>query len=49
MLCGVHHRSDIIAGQVLGSLVAIQLMQNMEFQKMMQAAKQELRRAGLAQ
>jgi acid phosphatase (class A) len=49
MLCGVHHRSDIIAGQVLGSLVAIQLMQNMEFQKMMQAAKQGLLRAGLAQ
>lgn len=49
MVCGVHHRSDIIAGQVLGSLVAMQLLQNSEFQKMMQAAKQELRASGLAQ
>lgn len=49
LLCGVHHRSDIIAGQVLGSLVAVQLMQNPEFQKMMQAAREELRSAGLTQ
>lgn len=49
LLCGVHHRSDIIAGQVLGTLVAVELMQNNTFQNMLQAAKQELRNAGLTQ
>lgn len=49
LICGVHHRSDIIAGQVLGTIVAVQLMQNGDFQKMMQASKQELRDAGLTQ
>ena len=48
LICGAHHRSDVIAGQVLGSLVAVQLMQNDEFQKMLQAAKHELRIAGLS-
>lgn len=49
LVCGVHHRSDIIAGQVLGSLVAVQLLQNGEFQKMMQASREELRGVGLTQ
>jgi acid phosphatase (class A) len=49
LVCGVHHRSDIIAGQVLGSLVAVQLLQNSDFQKMLQASKVELRAAGLTQ
>lgn len=47
LICGLHHRSDIIAGQVLGTLVAVQLLQNNEFQKMMRAANQELINAGL--
>lgn len=47
LMCGLHHRSDIIAGQVLGTLVAVQLLQNNEFQKMLRAAKQELINAGL--
>ncbi len=45
--CGVHHRSDIVAGQVLGTLVATQLLQSAEFQKMFAASRQELLAAGL--
>lgn len=47
LICGLHHRSDISAGQVLGTLVAVQLLQNHEFQKMLLLAKQELINAGL--
>lgn len=47
LICGVHHRSDIIAGQVLGTLIAVQLMQNDGFQKMMQSSRKELQKAGL--
>jgi acid phosphatase (class A) len=47
MRCGVHHRSDTVAGQVLGTLVAVQLMQNAEFQTMFEASRQELLAAGL--
>lgn len=47
MRCGVHHRSDTVAGQVLGTLVAVQLLQNAEFQQMFSASRQELLAAGL--
>jgi acid phosphatase (class A) len=47
MRCGVHHRSDTVAGQVLGTLVATELLQNAEFQKMFAASRQELQAAGL--
>ncbi|SNX28713.1 acid phosphatase (class A) [Polynucleobacter meluiroseus] len=49
LICGVHHLSDINAGQVLGSIVATLLLQNADFQKMLQASKQELSGAGLTQ
>lgn len=47
LICGVHHRSDIVAGQVLGTLVAVELLKNHEFQTMLRAAKKELFDAGL--
>lgn len=47
LICGLHHRSDIIAGQVLGTLIAVELLKNDEFQTMMRAAKQELIKSGL--
>ncbi len=49
LICGLHYRSDIIAGQVLGSLIAVQLGQNDKFQDMLKDAKEELRRSGLTQ
>jgi len=45
--CGVHHRSDIVAGQVLGTLVAVELLQNSTFQTMLAASREELRAAGI--
>jgi acid phosphatase (class A) len=47
MICGVHHLSDIVAGQVLGTIVAIELMKNEVFRQQMNAAKSELKAAGL--
>lgn len=47
IVCGVHYRSDIVGGQVLGTLVALQLLQNAEFRQQMDAAKAELRAEGL--
>lgn len=45
--CGAHHRSDIVAGQVLGTIVAIELLKNPTFQKMLADSQRELRMAGL--
>lgn len=45
--CGAHHRSDTVAGQVLGTVVAVQLLQNPVFAKQVQAARAELNAAGL--
>ena len=42
LLCGVHYRSDIIAGQVLGSVVAEELLANPTFKSDFEAAKAEL-------
>jgi acid phosphatase (class A) len=49
VICGMHFRSDIIAGQQFGTIMAIRLMQNQQFQSDMAAAKTELLNAGLFQ
>jgi acid phosphatase (class A) len=43
LVCGMHFRSDIAAGQDLGTIVAICLMQNPRFASEMEAARAELR------
>jgi acid phosphatase (class A) len=48
MVCGFHFRSDIVAGQQLGTILAIRLMQNPQFQSDMAAARTELQAAHLA-
>jgi acid phosphatase (class A) len=47
MVCGVHYRSDVVAGQVVGTAVALALLQNPQFQAEMAAAKAELVAASL--
>lgn len=47
MICGVHYRSDVVAGQVIGTAVALAMLQNPQFQTEMAAAKEELIAAGL--
>jgi len=47
--CGAHFPSDVAGGQVLGTLVALELLKNQEFKKLMLAAKEELASAGLTQ
>jgi acid phosphatase (class A) len=42
LICGVHYRSDIAAGQVLGSVVAEELLANPTFKSDFEAAKAEL-------
>ena len=48
LVCGFHFRSDIVAGQQFGTIMAIRLMQNPQFQADMAAAKTELQAAHLA-
>jgi acid phosphatase (class A) len=48
LVCGMHFRSDIVAGQQFGTILAIRLMQNPQFQSDMAAAKAELQAAHLA-
>ena len=48
LICGFHFRSDIVAGQEYGTLMAFGLMQNPQFQREMAAAQSELHLAGLA-
>ncbi len=48
LVCGFHFRSDIVAGQQFGTIMAIRLMQNPQFQADMEAARTELRAAHLA-
>jgi acid phosphatase (class A) len=45
LVCGVHFRSDIVAGQEFGTILALRLMQNPQFQAQMDAARAELRAA----
>ena len=48
IICGMHFRSDTIAGQQFGTIMAIRLMQNPQFQADMAAARAELVAAHLA-
>ena len=48
LVCGFHFRSDIVAGQEYGTIIALRLMQNPKFQSEMTAAQGELHAAGLA-
>ncbi|HKD48514.1 MAG TPA: phosphatase PAP2 family protein [Rhizomicrobium sp.] len=43
LVCGFHFRSDIVAGQELGAIVAVKLMQDPGFAREMEAARAELR------
>jgi acid phosphatase (class A) len=43
LVCGVHYRSDIVAGQQFGTILALKLMQNPVFRAQMDLAKAELR------
>lgn len=43
LVCGVHFRSDIVAGQVLGTAVALQLLADKDFRAEFDAAAAELR------
>ena len=45
--CGAHFPSDVVAGQVLGTLVAIELIKNEEFKSLLKASKEELVNASL--
>jgi len=45
LVCGVHFRSDIVAGQQFGTVVALRLMQKPGFKAEMEAARMELRAA----
>lgn len=45
LVCGVHYRSDIIAGQVLGTLLAEELLANAKFKSDFEAAKAEIESA----
>jgi hypothetical protein len=42
LVCGVHFRSDIAAGQQFGTVLALRLMQNPQFQSQMALARAEL-------
>ncbi len=46
LICGVHYRSDIVAGQQFGTVLALRLMENAAFQAQMAKAEAELRAAG---
>jgi acid phosphatase (class A) len=43
LICGVHYRSDIVAGQQFGTLLALRLMEKPAFQQQMAAAQAELK------
>jgi acid phosphatase (class A) len=43
LVCGMHFRSDIMAGQDFGTIVAVRLMQDPRFAGEMDAARAELR------
>ena len=45
LVCGVHYRSDIVAGQQFGTILAMRLMENSTFQAQMEKARAELRSA----
>ncbi|HWY63336.1 MAG TPA: phosphatase PAP2 family protein [Rhizomicrobium sp.] len=47
LVCGFHFRSDIVAGQQFGTIMAIRLMQTPKFEADMKAARTELSAAHL--
>jgi acid phosphatase (class A) len=47
LVCGMHFRADIVAGQVLGTTVGVELLHNPSFQADREAAAVELRAAHL--
>jgi acid phosphatase (class A) len=47
MVCGMHYRADIVAGQTLGVAVAAQMLNDPRFQADLAAAREELKAAGL--
>jgi acid phosphatase (class A) len=47
LVCGVHFRSDIVAGQALGSAVGTELLHDPAMQADLTAARAELRAHGL--
>lgn len=48
LVCGVHFRSDIVAGEALGTLVGSELLENAAFKPEYDAAAAELRTAHIA-
>jgi len=49
IVCGMHYRRDIVAGQVIGTTVAVALLRDPAFKPEFDAAEQELKAAHLAQ
>jgi acid phosphatase (class A) len=47
LVCGVHFRSDTVASQVLGTYIGKELLENAAFHKEVEAARAELKAAGL--
>lgn len=45
LVCGVHYRSDIVAGQQFGTILALRLMENSVFRAQMEKARAELQAA----
>ncbi|HUE63895.1 MAG TPA: phosphatase PAP2 family protein [Rhizomicrobium sp.] len=43
LVCGVHYRSDIVAGQQFGTILGLRLMQKPAFQAQLAAAQAELK------
>lgn len=49
LVCGVHFRSDIVAGQAFGTAIGVELLASPHLQAALDAARNELRQAGVAQ
>ena len=49
LVCGVHYRADIVAGQVLGTLIGEELLRSPALQTELEAARAELKAAKVAQ
>ena len=47
LVCGMHYRSDVVAGQALGTAVALKLLEVPAFRAEFDAAAQELSKAGV--
>jgi acid phosphatase (class A) len=43
VLGGVHYRSDVVAGEIAGSLLAVKILRNPDFQKDYEKSKEEIR------